>query len=239
MSIKLITFDLDNTLWDVDPVIRRAETKMLNYLDGAIPGYSQRVDQTVTAQLRDDVLRDDPGLRHDLSALRTELLTRAIAHCGLKAADAAHHAAQAFTRFLDARHEVTLFDDAHSTLQQLSSRYTLGALSNGNADVGRLDIGPYFSIVHSSASAGASKPDPAMFLAALGDIGIEPQQAVHIGDNLIDDVYGASRLGMHTIWVNFDGDTNDVDEAAPTLEVQALRQLPDAIETLIGSLNSS
>ena len=235
MSIRLVTFDLDNTLWAVDPVIRAAEQRMRGYLGSEVPSFAERVDQDVMADLRDELLHRHPELRHDLSAMRVRLLQMALVHCGLSLTAAEPIANEAFRHFLDARHDVVLFDDAHDVLEDLSARYTLGALSNGNADVTRLQIGRFFHFAHSSASAGASKPHPAMFHAALADAGVNAEQAVHIGDHLVDDIEGAAAVGMHTIWVNFDASPQE--DVNPTVEVSALADLPAAIDALARSLS--
>jgi putative hydrolase of the HAD superfamily len=50
-----------------------------------------------------------------------------------------------------------------------------------------------------SAEVGASKPDPAPFLAALGLAGVPPDVAVHIGDSLEEDVAGARGAGIEPV----------------------------------------
>ena len=78
-------------------------------------------------------------------------------------------------------------------LEVLSKRYTLAALSNGNADIRRLGLERIFAFHLNAEGVGAPKPQPAMFEAALRS-GAWPGQAVHIGDNAVDDV-GCRGLG--------------------------------------------
>ena len=49
-----------------------------------------------------------------------------------------------------------------------------------------------------SDETGAPKPDPQMFLSALGPLNVAPQHALHVGDLLRTDVAGARQVGMHT-----------------------------------------
>jgi len=51
----------------------------------------------------------------------------------------------------------------------------------------RLDLAQFFSAVVSSADAGAAKPDPRPFLAALETIGVRPERALHVGDSPADE----------------------------------------------------
>ena len=62
--------------------------------------------------------------------------------------------------FLTERNNITFFDGVVPTLQHLSQRYKLGALSNGNADINRLGLDAYFSFAYSAEQVGAAKPEP-------------------------------------------------------------------------------
>lgn len=59
----------------------------------------------------------------------------------------------------------------------------------------RAGFAPYLSAVVSSAEAGAAKPDPAIFGAALEQLGVEPERALHVGDS-VADAEGAAAAGM-------------------------------------------
>jgi HAD superfamily hydrolase (TIGR01509 family) len=49
--------------------------------------------------------------------------------------------------------------------------------------------------VVTSAEAGAPKPDPAVFLHALSELGVHPERALHVGDSEADE-HGARAAGM-------------------------------------------
>ena len=57
----------------------------------------------------------------------------------------------------------------------------------------------FFDCVVSSASVGATKPDPRVFLYALEQLSATPARALHIGDTE-DDRAGAEAAGMHFSW---------------------------------------
>jgi 16S rRNA (cytidine1402-2'-O)-methyltransferase len=151
---------------------------------------------------------------------------------GVLEEDARALARQAFHIFLDARHEVELFDGALEILDILSRDYVLGALTNGNADIRRLEVSRFFDFGYSSASVGVSKPAPEMFRAALAHARSHPEEAVHVGDHLLDDIEGASGVGMHTIWVNLDRITPSEDAATPSHVVHDLVDVPRRIRLL-------
>lgn len=233
-AIKLITFDLDNTLWNVEAVLHTAERRMRDWLHERLPEFPERFPAQVMQELRGAVLTDSPDLRHDLSRLREEILYRAIVQFEVAPGDARRLANQAFHVFLDARHDVELFDGAIETLEALSGRYALGALTNGNADVGRLEIGRYFDFAYSAAAVGVGKPAPDMFYQALAHAGVAAGEAVHVGDNLQDDIEGARGIGMHTVWVNLHGHELPEHVTPPTRTVPSIAEVPASIDSITG-----
>lgn len=228
----LITFDLDNTLWDVDSVIVAAEQSMRAWLRQHVPEVVALYNSTGLADIRAQVLVNQPELKHNLSALRVRITQQAIEACGYESANAERLSREAFDVFMDGRHQVSYFDDALSTLATLSGRYTLAALSNGNANINRLGLDRFFSFAYSAADVGNGKPHPDMFLAALERAGSRPDGAVHIGDHLDDDIAGAQNVGMHTIWI--DHSRKGLPEGAirPTRIVNVLKEIPAAIASI-------
>ena len=232
MTIRLVTFDLDNTLWDVDTVIHRAEKETRNWIQPRVPEYGSYMTSENVASLRARVMEENPDIRHDVSALRIQMMRRAFEQCGLPRTEADAKAREAFAVFIRWRNTITFYDGALDTLNTLSRRYQLAALSNGNADVRRVGLDSYFSFAISAADVGSSKPSPEMFLEAMHRAEISPDRAVHVGDHPIDDIEGANRVGMHSIWVNFDGKTDRVPAHAT---VNDLPSLVGAIVTIEGS----
>ena len=104
-------------------------------------------------------------------------------------------------------------------------------MTNGNANVNRLGLERYFRFGISAADVGVSKPHPAMFEAALARAGSSPERAVHVGDNPVDDIRGASSAGYRTVWVNLRGIALP-PEIEATREVRTLAELPSAIDAL-------
>lgn len=238
-DIRLVTFDLDNTLWDVGQVIRHAEAEMYAWLDAEVPEYRRLIDQQALAELRAAVIADHPEASHDVSALREQVLFRGIRLCGYAERQARAHASAAFQAFFDARQEVEFFDHALESLALLAERYQLAALTNGNAHIAKIGLDRYFSFALSSADVAASKPAPDIFHAALERAGVNAKESIHVGDNLVDDVHGAGSVGMHTIWVKQSSKPETVTHTQPTEVVEHLRELPDAVRRIHGDPGNS
>ena len=96
-------------------------------------------------------------------------------------------------------------DGMKEVLEYLSKKYKLGLITNGstdvqNAKIDALGIRHYFEIILVSEAAGISKPEKEIFLMACRELGIEPENAVYIGDHYENDYLGASQAGLHAIW---------------------------------------
>ncbi len=204
-DIQVITFDLDDTLWNLKPVIIEADRLAKAFLAEHAPKMVARYDEGRMTALRRKLISREPGLRANLSRLRTLITFEACRRSGYSDADAQHIADTAFEIFIEARHRVALFDGVDDMLSRLREQYTLGALTNGNASIERLGLMKYFHFGFSSESVGKSKPDPAMFKAALDHVQAAPESMLHVGDHAEHDIVGAQRLGIHTAWINPEG----------------------------------
>jgi putative hydrolase of the HAD superfamily len=131
--------------------------------------------------------------------------------------------------FHDARNRVTFFPGALEVLETLADSYTLGALSNGNADLKRIGIRELFGFHHSAESIGRRKPDPDMFQAALLSAGVRPEQALHVGDHPVEDVDAARQHGFHAVWANLIDLRWPGDLDKPEHHIHHLRELTDLL----------
>mgnify|MGYP001563821950 CR=1 FL=1 len=201
-SIRVITFDLDNTLWDVEPVLHRAEHEQNLWLQEHRPLVAQHFDDEAMREFRFKAHGRHPELAHQISKIRIQALYEVQMHCGYTEDIARQGAEAAFSEFLRVRHQVEPYERALDTLELLAQSYVLGALSNGNADIYKTDIGEYFDFAFSAEQVDASKPLPDMFHAAMESSAASATEIVHVGDNPEHDVLGAQQVGMHTVWMN-------------------------------------
>jgi putative hydrolase of the HAD superfamily len=83
----------------------------------------------------------------------------------------------------------------------------------------RLEISRFFESIVFSASVGSEKPFPAIFERALEELSLPPQEVLHIGDRLREDVEGARGIGMQSIHLNRDSDKGDLHDLRPLVEL--------------------
>ncbi|MEZ5536612.1 MAG: HAD family hydrolase [Thiolinea sp.] len=199
MSIRCVCFDLDDTLWDCEAVISRAEQQLYQWLTVHQPRISERYSPAELINSRISFTRQNPELHYDLGKLRRSWLSELAAEAELET----DWVEAAFEHFLQARNQVDFFPGVLEQLQQLrQENYILGSITNGNADVHSVGLGDIFHFSHNSASAGVSKPHPAIFEQALEISGLQSHQMVYVGDDPEKDIIGASSAGLRTIWYN-------------------------------------
>ncbi|CAA0103016.1 5-amino-6-(5-phospho-D-ribitylamino)uracil phosphatase YigB [Zhongshania aliphaticivorans] len=197
-SIKLLCFDLDDTLWLSDPVIQRAEVTFYTYLNDVAPALTARFSPEALRSHRLAYLTRYPELKHQVSRWRLASLSDALKISGYSS-QSDDIAQKAFSIFIEARQKITLFPHCEKIIEELSKHYMLISLTNGNADLGLQAVSQYFTASYKAEQLNAAKPDPALFLKALSIASCSPEEAIHIGDNIIDDITGAKSAGLLTI----------------------------------------
>jgi len=225
-SIHAITLDLDDTLWEIGPVIAKAEQHIHDHLQTRYPRIGKQYDVDRLRALRDGVMADHPEIGHDFTALRHRTFELLLADCGYDCGDAD----ALIEVFLEARHWVTLYPDVLDALQSLSARVPLVALSNGNADLERLGLDDYFVGSINARGVGALKPDPEIFRAACAALETAPENIMHIGDHPVEDVRGAQDFGMKSTWMNRSAHSWNHDHT-PDNEVASLREVVELLDS--------
>lgn len=100
-----------------------------------------------------------------------------------------------------------LYEDVQPALAMLRARgLRLGIISNWDKRlrtiVREMGLEPMFDRVTISAEEGVRKPNPVIFERALAALGVAPEEAMHIGDLVEDDIVGARAAGMRGVLVD-------------------------------------
>lgn len=221
-GIKLLTIDLDDTLWPCMPTIQHAEQTSYHWLQKHKPDITHRYSPQQLLEKRKRLMSESPHLTHDLSEARRAHFRELADECGYD-----HDwVDEAFRVFHAARQKVSLYEDVIPALNQLRQSFKLVALTNGNAEISRVGLADYFELQISAADVKQAKPDPAMFIAAMDHLQVGPEQTVHIGDHAIHDIYGAHNAGIFSIWVNRLQQDWQESEFQADFEVTDLQQVP-------------
>ena len=197
-DVRAVAFDLDNTLWDVEPVLVRAEERLLEWLHEHCPRIPEQVSIADMRAARAELARAEPHNAHDVTYLRLTALARHARECGY----AEEIADRAFGVFLAARCEVDILPDVRPGLARLKRAFMLASLSNGNADLGRIGLGDAFQVSLSARQIGAGKPDARCFERLASDLGVTPRDILYVGDDPWLDVAAARAAGCRSAWMN-------------------------------------
>ncbi len=235
--IKCLTFDLDDTLWDIRPIMHNVDTKLYQWLDENAPLYTGRFGLDNFSRLRQHVIEHYPEIAHSVTDIRLKGLHIGLQQAGYPAEKVQSLAQQGFDIALNARQEVDYFPHVWAALDVLRGQgYQMGAITNGNADINRVGLSDYFDFQFNAHHAGVEKPDPVIFELMLKHTQLSANQIIHIGDNPIADVQGAQQLGMATIWVNVITQKWLYDFEADAT-ISCISELPLAVKSIASRLN--
>ena len=225
MKVRAVCFDLDNTLWDVWPVIMRAEQKMYDFLAQRYPRVVTSMTLEMMRSAREQTAAAHPQMAHDFTFLRKQTLREHAREFGYAEA----MAEEAFDAFIQARNEVDLYDDVVPALEQLRARYRLFTASNGNADLAKIGLAHFFERTVAARHVGALKPDPAIFHKVIEGTGLRAAEVVYVGDDPELDVVGARGAGMQAIWIDRQGVEWPAEIAPPAHTIRSLSELAELL----------
>jgi HAD superfamily hydrolase (TIGR01549 family) len=234
-EIKAISFDLDDTLYSNKPVMQVIGKKMIAYfsllpiLQQSMPGHHKLLDAHFWSHFRHQALLKQPDLAHDVVQVR--LVSYQLGFISLGFADdiAQQQAQSALDYFIELRSDFTVPEQSKKFLANLSEKYPLIAISNGNVDTKALGLSQYFQhVYHAGWQVDGrllkQKPEGDMFTVACQQLAIKPSQLLHVGDCGRADIQGALRAGCQAAWLSC-YDIGQPIKVLPHIELNKLVQL--------------
>ena len=226
---KAVFFDLYNTLARFHPPREETQVNAARQLGldpdpaGIVRGY-MAADRLMTEQnARFHIQKMTREARREFFAEYERLV---LLGAGIDVS--VEQAGRVWTLVRETPSQLAPFDDVLPTLALLKERQlTLGLISNIYRDLDelcqRMGIAPFLDVTVSSMTAGAEKPHPPIFLAALRKAGVAAEEAVHVGDQYQGDVVGARNVGIHPVLLDRDGVQDDHDDVD---RIRGLGELP-------------
>jgi putative hydrolase of the HAD superfamily len=216
--IKAVFLDVDDTLVDYAPAARAAFAAAL----GEDASYEQWLEL-------DHYERWLNGEFDDFQAMRDARMADFLRRLG-RDEDVRRAGLLEQLRFDGLAQHYRLFDDASPCLDALRAHGLLLGLITNNESVHQRDklrrvgLDSGFDATVISGELGVAKPNAAIFEHACELVGVEPAQALHVGDNLVADAQGAHGTGLHGVWLDRRGehDNRPLDVAV----IRGLDELP-------------
>ena len=125
-----------------------------------------------------------------------------------------------------------LFPCVEEVLEELAGRYSLALISNTMSDQPRLilertGLARHFEVIVCSRDLGIRKPNPQIFEHVLGELGVRPDEAAHVGDSVEADMEGASNAGLVPIWIK-----NIASPPWTGYAISSICELPEFLDNL-------
>jgi putative hydrolase of the HAD superfamily len=238
VPVRAVLFDVDDTLVDHRSA-QRAGLAALLAADG--------LDADEAAQARWGELVDATFARYlagELSFVeQRRVRIRAMTGRELDDGEADSWVARNVAGFEAA---LTVFDDVLPTLDRLRAvpGLRLGAFSNVDGDFTRRKLGlvgvlDRFDVVLGVEEVGAPKPAPEPFWALCRALGVEPSEAVHVGDRWSVDAASARAAGLTGVWLDrpgaYGGARRPPLGAPDVADIPVVRSLVDLADLVCGT----
>jgi putative hydrolase of the HAD superfamily len=244
MTARAIVFDLFGTLVRFNvrvPTLRLQGTEWRSTMPWLVDAFRRELGDAdfdgflrAIAEETAELIRARPPEHLEVpSRLRFE---RALLRLGLPPEVAAAHAGPlSLAHMTHLASSVELPEGHIDLLEALAPRFRLAVVSNfdhGETARGILDrfgLSRFFEVILISEEVGRRKPHPAIFVRALGMLGVSAADAVYVGDSPTDDISGGKAAGMRVVWVNPAERELPAGAPMPDATVRSLPQLLDLV----------
>lgn len=223
MTTRAVFFDVDFTLIYPGPSFQGSGYRAFCAGHG-VDVDPARFDAAVSAA---STLLEPVGDRYDgeIFVRYTQRIIEGMGGCG----EAVERAARDIYDQWAACHHFHLYDDVAEVLRGLhAAGLQIGLISNTQRCLqsfqSHFALEGLFTVALSSADHGYMKPHRRIFEAALDQAGVQPGEAVMVGDSLSHDIVGARRLGMRAVLVARSGAPAGCPPDVPA--IGTLRELP-------------
>lgn len=221
-SVRVISFDLDDTLYDNVPIIKNAEDWFFDHIKNHpllanfnLPSYiylKQKLSERIPFIL-DDVTLCRKLVLFDMFKLASVDEDRAM---GL--------ATDIVNQFIEIRSNFCVDSSVLNILQCLKKRYYLAALTNGNVDINKIGLGSIFDLYLRANTKIHAKPSSDMFLETARFFNINICHLLHVGDDPITDILGAKNAGAQVCMIKMEKNINNT-KMLPTFDIDYLEEL--------------
>jgi len=225
-ELKALLFDVDDTLFSTTRFARSARRNAVRAMIDA----GLRLDEDVVYRELEEVISEfSSNYEHHYDKLLMRLPAEASEGVNPALIVAAGVVAYHDTKFRG----LVPFDDVRPFLGVLrDAGLRVGVVTHGwttkqAEKLIRLGLTDFLDpqAIFISDQVGISKPNPKLYLLALRRMGLEPGEAMVVGDNLAGDIAPPAGLGMRTAWARRAARERQVEGVVPDHEVADFREL--------------
>lgn len=226
MKHKGILLDIDNTLYDYNIAHTFAKKKVLEY---SVSVFNLSQDEVNAAYEK------------ARKQIHVELCETASSHNRLLyfqrmseilGMNPIEHAFEIYNIYWDNFLEIMQpFDGIYDLLEKFKNKICLVTDLTAHIQyrkIKKLGLEKYCNVLVTSEEAGHEKPHPYIFYMALKKLGLEPEEVCMIGDSFKKDIFGATNLGIASIWINHESKIENHDDELIT-EVQSFKEILELV----------
>ncbi|MFH1306487.1 MAG: HAD-IA family hydrolase [Candidatus Micrarchaeota archaeon] len=235
-KIKLILFDLDDTLHSFKSSSSKAMGRVYELIEAKHHVEKQLLVQKygeLLSQAEETAFFDGRSSRE----YRTERFSNLLEGVGIKDEGFVKILVDGYGKILE--ENTKPFPETMDVLKELKKNYSLGIITEGPLDAQKralniLGIEEYFGYLFVSGDVRKIKRTGELFLYALEEIGVSPNEALLIGDSYKRDVVGGCLAGLRVILVNREKKTQEFGEHKPVATIDSLKGIKGAIREIGG-----
>ncbi|KAK8806232.1 haloacid dehalogenase [Blastocystis sp. subtype 4] len=198
-GIKVVAFDIDGTLADVDDILNLSDNHVYNMVQTTYPRIRLSSPSQVTERITDDQIR----LRRkhvSVGGLRKQLYTELACDAGYSK-DVGE---VLYTQWQERRNKYTFYPSAVELLHYLHNNgYRVIAITDGTADFTyHPEVQGVVELLINPQNSDCTKSSGTAYSFALQNLkGIAPEECLMVGDNPESDIRNASKNGWKTLWI--------------------------------------
>ena len=235
--IKAVFFDLDGTLCDSDTAWSIAQTEMFKLLREQYLSVSEEALTAAWKTVHQELFKQLDAGKISMADVRDARFQRLFRELDLPIDKVMEGLSGFFcSRFLTS---LRLYDDG-TVLEKLHA-YHVGIITNGAHDehtdsqlskVRHLGLSERIQSLTISGEVGARKPKVEIFQVACARAGVSPKEALFVGDTIENDIVGANRAGMTSVFINrkLDVLTPKIADEQPDYSISSLHDVLSCLD---------
>ena len=213
-GLKVITFDGDGTLWDFKNAMRKSLSKIAEILKERFPEKAEKIDIDTLIRIRNEVAENTKGKFINLEEVRRRSFDETLRRLGIFTNEFSDYLSEVY--FRERYRQVEIYEDTVPVIKELRKRYKVGIISNGNTYPEKIGLTrSLFDFMIYAETVGVSKPDPEIFHIAMERAGVSPQEMIHVGDSIEDDIIPATELGIKSFLIVREREKPDIKNSIP------------------------
>ena len=194
-AIKVISFDLDDTLWDNSGVIDKCLQELYKFLCDKEPLIQKHFTVKSMERITEQLIQLEKPEYENMTVLRKTVIKTMLQEVGGDES----LVNPAFAIFYHWRNQISVPEITFKVLDYLKEKYILVATSNGNSNLKKVQLDGYFDLHFIAGIHGRAKPSPEMLNRIREYYQISTNEIIHIGDNEETDIMSANNAKVESL----------------------------------------